>query len=141
MTTRPATAPEQKPSTLGLPRTIHSAIGQTKEATAVAMVVVVKALAAIPSAATALPALKPYQPTHSMPVPTMQSTMLCGGIGLFAEAEALAEDQAEDQRRPAGGHVHHRAAGEVDGLDLGAPAFHTPFIKPSMPQTMWASGK
>src|SRR5580765_4042533 len=81
ITTRPATAPEQKPSTLGLPRDIHSAIGQTKEATAVASVVVVKALAAIPSAATALPALKPYQPTQSMPVPTMQRTMLCGGIG------------------------------------------------------------
>ena len=30
ITTRPATAPEQKPSTLGLPRMIHSAIGQTR---------------------------------------------------------------------------------------------------------------
>src|SRR6185369_7472762 len=81
ITTRPATAPEQKPSTLGLPRVIHSASGHTKEATAVAKVVVVKALAAIPSAATALPALKPYQPTQSMPVPTMHKTMLWGGIG------------------------------------------------------------
>src|ERR1051325_924935 len=81
MTTRPATAPEQKPSTLGLPRVIHSAIGQTNEATAVARVVVVNAFAAITSAATALPALNPYQPTHNMPVPTMHKTMLCGGIG------------------------------------------------------------
>src|SRR5438552_15902427 len=81
MTTRPATAPEQKPSTLGLPRKIHSAIGQTNDATAVASVVVVNAFAATTSAATALPALKPYQPTHNMPVPIMQSTMLCGGIG------------------------------------------------------------
>src|SRR6478736_3312439 len=81
MTTRPATAPEQKPSTLGLPRKIHSAIGQTNDATAVASVVVVNALAATTSAATALPALKPYQPTHSMPVPTIQRTTLCGGIG------------------------------------------------------------
>src|ERR1700691_506722 len=78
ITTKPATAPEQKPSTLGLPRTIHSAIGQTKEAKAVARVVVVNALAAITSAATALPALNPYQPTQSMPVPTMHSTVLCG---------------------------------------------------------------
>src|SRR5580704_5355602 len=78
MTTNPATAPEQKPRTLGLPRAIHSAIGQTNEATAVARVVVVKALAAITSAATALPALKPYQPTHNMPVPIMHNTMLCG---------------------------------------------------------------
>ena len=55
---------------------IHSAIGQTKEATAVAKVVVVKALAAMTSAATALPALNPYQPTHSMPVPTIHRTRL-----------------------------------------------------------------
>src|SRR6266478_2145036 len=89
MTTRPATAPEQKPSQLGFPLTSHSAIGQTKEATAVARVVVVKALAATTSAATALPALKPYQPTQSMPVPTMQSTMLCGGIGSLPNPRRL----------------------------------------------------
>src|ERR1700742_5047058 len=81
MTTNPATAPEQKPSTLGLPRSAYSAMGQTNEATAVATVVVVKAFAAITSAATALPALKPYHPTQSMPVPIIQSTMLCGAIG------------------------------------------------------------
>src|SRR5438552_12509247 len=81
ITTSPATAPEQKPSTLGLPRVIHSAIGHTNEATAVASVVVVKALAAMASAPTALPALNPYQPTQSMPVPTMHNTMLCGGMG------------------------------------------------------------
>src|SRR4051812_21400186 len=71
MTTRPATAPEQNPRTVGFPRVIHSSAGQTAQATAVASVVAVNALAAMPSAATALPALKPYQPTHSMPVPTM----------------------------------------------------------------------
>src|SRR5437867_12319613 len=89
MTTRPATAPEQKPRTLGLPLTIHSTIGQTKEATAVAIVVVVKALAATPSAATALPALNPYQPTQSIPVPIMQRTMLCGGIGSLGKPSRL----------------------------------------------------
>src|ERR1041385_6609747 len=78
ITTRPATAPEQKPSTVGLPRVIHSSAGQTVHATAVASVVVVKALAAIASAATALPALKPYQPTHSMPVPITGNVRLCG---------------------------------------------------------------
>src|SRR5208337_3610757 len=78
MTTNPATAPEQNPRTLGRPRVTHSAMGHTNEATAVARVVVVKALAAITSAATALPALNPYQPTQSIPVPTMHSTMLCG---------------------------------------------------------------
>src|SRR6185369_244588 len=103
ITTSPATAPEQNPRTLGLPRDIHSAIGQTKEATAVASVVVVKALAAIPSAATALPALKPYQPTQSMPVPTMQRTMLCGGIGSLPKPmrgprmiQRMSADQPDD---------------------------------------------
>src|SRR5487761_2103925 len=78
ITTRPATAPEQNPSTLGLPLTSHSHIGHTNEATAVAIVVVVKAFAATTSAAQALPELKPYQPTHSIPVPMKVSTRLCG---------------------------------------------------------------
>jgi len=43
----------------------------------------VNAFAAIPSGASALPALKPYQPTQSKPVPTMQSTMLCGAMISF----------------------------------------------------------
>src|SRR5438445_11188332 len=80
ITTKPATAPEQKPRMLGLPLASHSAIGHTNDATAVASVVVVNALAAIPSAATALPALNPYHPTQSMPVPIIQSTMLCGAM-------------------------------------------------------------
>src|SRR3954469_11355834 len=103
ITTRPATAPEQKPSTLGLPRTIHSISGHTNEATAVAIVVVMNAFAAIPSAATALPALKPYQPTHSIPVPIEHNTMLCGGIGSLGNPRRLpsikqriSADQPED---------------------------------------------
>src|SRR5437667_12745803 len=77
ITTSPATAPEQKPSTLAFPRKTYSSIAQVKDATAVASVVVVNAFAAMPSAPSALPALKPYQPTQSIPAPTMQSTMLC----------------------------------------------------------------
>src|SRR5215475_13686179 len=89
MTTRPATAPEQNPRMLGLPLMIHSAIGHTNDATAVAIVVVMNALAATTSAATALPALNPYQPTHSMPVPIEHNTMLCGGIGSFGNPRRL----------------------------------------------------
>src|SRR5208283_2430879 len=79
--TSPATAPEQNPRTLALPRRIFSRTPHVNEAIAVAIVVVVNAFAAITSAPTALPALNPYQPTHSMPVPTMHRTVLCGGIG------------------------------------------------------------
>src|SRR5215831_4202082 len=140
MTTRPATAPEQKPSTLGLPFSSHSAIGQTNEATAVAKVVVVKAFAATTSAATALPALKPYQPTHNMPVPTMQRTRLCGGIGSFPNPmrlprikQRMSADQPED--------IWTTVPPAKSIALIFAAAFQTPFIKPSTPQTMCASGK
>src|SRR6476646_9498064 len=83
ITTSPATAPEQNPSTLGLPRNEYSSMAHVNEATAVVSVVVVNAFAAIPSGASALPALKPYQPTQSKPVPTMHSTMLCGAMISF----------------------------------------------------------
>src|SRR5438132_5291133 len=80
ITTSPPTAPEQNPSTLGLPRSGYSSMAHVNDATAVASVVVVNAFAAMPSGASALPALKPYHPTQSRPVPTMQSTMLCGAM-------------------------------------------------------------
>src|SRR5438270_10465814 len=80
MTTRPPSAPEQNPKTLGLPRRTHSSAAQVEDATAVASVVLMKALAAIPSAPSALPALNPYQPTQSIPVPTMQRTIECGAM-------------------------------------------------------------
>src|SRR5215475_303047 len=140
MTTSPATAPEQKPRTLGLPFNIHSAIGHTNEATAVAMVVVVKALAATTSAATALPALKPYQPTHNMPVPMEQSTMLCGGIGSLGNPNRLPRikqrmraDQPED--------ICTTVPPAKSMAWMLALAFHTPFIMPLTPHTMCASGK
>src|SRR5882762_7307121 len=78
MTTRPATAPEQKPTTVALPLRKYSIVGQTNEAMAVASVVVVKALEETTSAAQALPALKPYQPTQSREAPMKVSTVLCG---------------------------------------------------------------
>src|SRR5438477_6542415 len=130
ITTKPATAPEQKPRMLGLPLTSHSVIGQTKEATAVAIVVVMKALAATPSAATALPALNPYQPTHSMPVPTMQSTMLCGGIGSLPKPrrfprirQRMSADQPDD--------MCTTVPPAKSMALIGALAFQTPFIMPS----------
>src|ERR1700740_427723 len=83
ITTNPPTAPEQKPRTLGLPRSAYSSMAHVNEATAVASVVLMNAFAAIPSAARALPALNPYQPTQSKPVPTIQSTMLCGAMISF----------------------------------------------------------
>src|SRR5581483_6345607 len=79
MATRPATAPEQMPTTVGLPRMIHSTSIQVKAAAAVAMCVTVIAMPACMPAVTAEPALKPNQPTHNSEAPMKVSTMLCGG--------------------------------------------------------------
>src|SRR5438876_12171837 len=140
ITARPPTAPEQNPRTLGFPRQTYSSIAQVNDATAVASVVVVKALAAIPSAPSALPALKPYQPTQSIPVPTMQSTMLCGAMISLrnpsrgpSSRQRISADQPEDMCTtvpPAKSIARILAAG-----------FQRPFIQPSAPQAMCAIGK
>src|SRR6202171_6107216 len=83
--TRPATAPEAIPSTLGLPLTSHSVNIQPTAAAAVAMWVTAKAMPARPSEATAEPALKPNQPTHSSEAPITVSARLCGGIASLPE--------------------------------------------------------
>src|SRR5205823_5260648 len=140
ITTNPATAPEQKPRMLGLPRTTYSAIAQTNEATAVAIVVVVNALAAIPSAATALPALNPYHPTQSIPVPIMQSTMLCGAMFSFPKPSRLPRiKQRTSADQP---EVMCTTVPPAKSMALmPASLFQTPFMSPSIPQTMCACGK
>src|SRR5579863_2242239 len=80
MATKPATAPEQMPSTLGLPFTSHSVNIQARAAAAVAMCVTAKAMPARPSEATAEPALKPNQPTHSSEAPITVSVRLWGAM-------------------------------------------------------------
>src|ERR1700744_4323160 len=69
MATRPATAPEIAPSAVGLPLWNHSKIVQPSAAVAVAKWVLTKALVARELAASAEPALKPNQPTHSRHAP------------------------------------------------------------------------
>src|SRR5580658_2900857 len=78
--TSPATAPEAMPSTLGLPFATHSVNIQASAAAAVAMCVAANAMPARPSEATAEPALKPNQPTHSSDAPMTVSVRLCGAI-------------------------------------------------------------
>src|SRR5947209_18953703 len=140
ITTSPATAPEQNPSTLGLPRNPYSNIAQVNDAIAVARVVVVKAFAAMPSAPSALPALNPYQPTQSIPAPTMQSTMLCGAMISFrkpsrgpSNAQSTSADQPEDMCTT----VPPAKSIAV----ILARGLQTPFIHPSIPQLMPAGGR
>jgi hypothetical protein len=84
MATRPATAPVAAPSALGLPCFTHSMASQVSVAIAVESWVTSIAIPAVPFAPqAALPALKPNQPTHSMPAPVTVMVMLCGGIGFW----------------------------------------------------------
>src|ERR1700756_3191148 len=80
MATSPATAPEIAPSALGFPWRIHSAPPQPIMAAAAAKCVATKALVARLPALSALPALNPNQPTHSMQAPMKLRTTLCGGV-------------------------------------------------------------
>src|SRR5208283_4857200 len=79
--TSPATAPVTAPRMVGVPLCHHSMIAQVNPAAAVAVLVVTKALAAKPSAANALPALKPNQPNHKSAPPKTANGRLCGRIG------------------------------------------------------------
>src|SRR6516164_3708521 len=76
--TRPATHPEIAPSMPGLPESSHSTAIQARAAAAAPKCVATKALVARPEAESALPALKPNQPTQSIPAPTVLITRLCG---------------------------------------------------------------
>src|ERR1044071_6121587 len=78
--TRPATAPDAPPSIVGLPARIHSAAIQPRAAAAAAELVLTNAVAASSPEETALPALKPNQPTHSSEAPITENGRLCGGI-------------------------------------------------------------
>src|SRR5436190_22657225 len=80
MATRPATAPEIMPRTLGFLAMIHSATIQARAAAAVAIWVAAAAMPALKPAVTAEPALKPNQPTHSRDAPITDNTRLCGDI-------------------------------------------------------------
>src|SRR5579864_1467741 len=80
MATRPATAPEIAPRTVGRRFRSHSAPAHPITAAAVAKWVEINALVARGPEPSALPALNPNHPTHSRHAPTKLSTTLCGGI-------------------------------------------------------------
>src|SRR5919106_6935141 len=81
MATRPATAPDAAPRTVGFPRDIHSVNIQPSAAAAAAVLVARNALAASPFASSALPALNPNQPNHSRAAPITVMGRLCGCMG------------------------------------------------------------
>src|SRR4029077_12739090 len=111
MATSPATAPDAAPSTVGLPRIVHSVNIQPSAAAAAAVLVAVKALAARPLASSALPALKPNQPNHSRAAPITVIGRLCGCIGWCPGALGVPRANSAPHPRPAGGGGTHVAPG------------------------------
>src|SRR5215470_4508691 len=99
MATRPATAPDAAPRIVGLPSLNCSTTIQPINAAAVATVVVVNATEARSPAASAEPALKPYQPNHSRAAPSSTNGTLCG-LGT-ARGKALRLPSTSASARPA----------------------------------------
>ncbi len=120
MATSPATAPEIAPSALGLPLRSHSAPAHPSTPAAAPNCVATKALLARLPAVSALPALKPNQPTHSRQAPMKLSTTLCGGDDFLRIAKPLAQIERADQRRDSRRDVDHGAAGEIERRELAA---------------------
>ena len=73
------------PSTLGLPNLSHSSVIHAVAPAAAPMCVTSMAMPAAPFAATALPALKPNQPTHNSDAPITVMVRLCGGIAVVGK--------------------------------------------------------
>ena len=108
--------------------------------TAAESVVETNAVVATRSAATAEPALKPYQPTHSIPVPAMQSTMLCGGIGMRPNCRRF----PSRMQRISADHplVMWTTMPPAKSIAFTlASGFHTPLKRPPSPHIKCAIGK
>jgi hypothetical protein len=74
----PATAPVSSPTKCGFFACHHSTNSQVTAANEAARSVFRNAVAVMSSTLSSLPALKPYQPNQSRPVPRAMKGMLCG---------------------------------------------------------------
>jgi len=75
---RPATAPVSSPTKCGFFAFHHSTNSHVTAAKDAARSVFRNACAVMSSTFSSLPALKPYQPNQSRPVPSAMNGMLCG---------------------------------------------------------------
>src|SRR5262245_3543417 len=132
MATSPATAPDAAPRTVGLPRVHHSASTHASVAAAAAVLVVTKALTASPPALSALPALKPNQPTQSIAAPTTVNGRLWGGIGSLPYPF-----RRPITRAAASAEIPEEMWTTVPPAKSRAPRLRS---HPPVPHTQWASG-
>src|SRR5918995_1043345 len=132
MATRPATAPTAAPRTDGVPRWSHLIVTQVMAAMAAAVLVVTKAVAAMPLAPSADPALKPNHPNHRSAAPRTVIGTSCGSVaGSISPVRATMNSAATSAAIP---------------LDRGTtvpPAKSStpkPNSQPSGDHTQWAIG-
>src|SRR3989442_15795220 len=130
--TSPATAPDAAPSTVGLPRLIHSVNIQPSAAAAAPVLVAVNALTASPLASRALPALKPNQPNHRSDAPMTVIGRLWGCIGWWPYPLRLPISTAQTSA-----DMPDEMWTTVPPAKSSAPSF---LSQPPSPQTQWASG-
>ena len=116
--TRPATAPEEAPTRVGLPSRIHSTMIQPSSAAAVATWVLMKARPVTASTVSSEPALKPNQPNHSRPAPSATNGTLCGLKPSSGQPSRLPSTSATTERGGTGVDVHRGATGEVERVEL-----------------------
>src|SRR3954449_5603596 len=140
MATRPATAPEAKPSVVACPSRSRSTRIQPRAAVAVATWVLVNARAARPFAARAEPALKPNQPNHSRPEPSMTKGRLCGLNCAFGQPLRLPSTIASAS--PAAPALMWTAVPPAKSSTPRAASQPAPlpFASPKL-KTQWATGK
>ena len=140
--TRPATMPEAAPSEVAWPSRIRSVRSQPSIAAAVATVVMTKVVPAIPPAPIADPALKPYQPNHSSPAPSITKGRLCGRIGDCGQPSRLPRMTA--RTRPAiPPALMCTAVPPAKSIAMSLLAIQPPFsaVVPSKANTQCATGK
>src|SRR5919199_1762780 len=140
MATRPATAPEAAPNVVGCPSRTRSTSSQPMTAAAVATWVLVKASPARPLAPSADPALKPNQPNHSRPAPSITNGRLCGLNCAFGQPLRLPSTSAS--ARPAAPALMWTAVPPAKSSTPRAASqpLLLPLASPKL-NTQWATGK
>src|SRR5580693_8326244 len=141
MATSPATMPDAAPSVVALPSRMRSVSIQLSMAAPVATVVVMNVDPATPFALVADPALKPYQPNHSNPAPSITNGRLCGRNSVVGQPRRLPSTIASI--RPAIPELMWTAVPPAKSIACSLLAIQPPCAdaKPSNAKTQCATGK
>ena len=122
MATRPATAPEMMPRTLGFLCTSHSENIQASAAAAVAIWVTVMAMPALTSGGHGRTGVEAEPADPQQRGADHAVDQVVRRHVLRAEPGALAEHKSADEARDAGVDMHDRATGEVEHAEAAEEA-------------------